>query len=83
MGKSGGAYRGNSSLQSWVMDIARNKVKDYYGIRLREAYPLEAAKENSGAKIAPPQVDDHVDKERARIKARRVLNDCPKDTTSF
>lgn len=36
------------------MDIARNKVKDYYRIHLREAYPLEAAKENSGAKIAPP-----------------------------
>lgn len=83
MGKSGGAYRGNSSLQSWLMGIARNKVKDYYRTHLREAYPLETAKENSGAKIAPPQVDDHLDKERARIKARRVLNDCPKDTASF
>lgn len=68
-----GAYRGNSSLQSWLMGIARNKVKDYYRAHLREPYPLETAKENSGAKTSPLQVDDHLDKERARIKARRVL----------
>lgn len=72
-----GAYRGNSSLQSWLMGIARNKVKDYYRANLRQPYPLETAKENSGAKIAPSQVDDHLDKERARIKARRVLNELP------
>lgn len=72
-----GAYRGNSSLQSWLMGRARNKMKDYYRAHLREPYPLVTAKENSGAKIAPPQVDDHLDKERARIKARRVLNELP------
>src|SRR5215472_9050230 len=72
-----GAYRGNSSLQSWLMGIARNKVKDYYRAHLREPYPLETAKENSGPKIASPQVDDHLDKERARIRARRVLNELP------
>ena len=48
-----GAYRGNSSLQSWLMGRARNKMKDYYRAHLREPYPLETAKENSGAKIAP------------------------------
>jgi len=72
-----GAYRGNSSLESWLMGVARNKVKDYYRAHLREPYPLETAKENSGAKTAPQQVDDHLDKERARIKARRVLNELP------
>jgi RNA polymerase sigma-70 factor, ECF subfamily len=72
-----GAYRGNSSLQSWLLGIARNKIKDYYRAHLREPGPLETAKEKSGAKIAPPQIDDHLDKERARIKARRVLNQLP------
>jgi len=48
------AYRGNSSLQSWLMGIARNKVRDYYRARLREPDLLETDKENSGAKIAPP-----------------------------
>src|SRR6266699_1157975 len=71
------AYRGNSSLQSWLMGIARNKVKDYYRARLREPDLLETDKENSGAQIAPPQIDDHLDKERARIKIRRVLNEFP------
>src|SRR5438034_8469489 len=45
------AYRGNSSLQSWLMGIARNKVKDYYRARLREPDLLETDKENSGAQI--------------------------------
>jgi len=72
-----GTYRGNSSLQSWLMGIARNKVKDYYRAHLREPGPLETAKDNSEAKIVPPQVDDYLDKERARIKARRVLNKLP------
>lgn len=71
------AYRGNSSLKSWLMGIARNKVKDYYRAHLREPDTLETAKEKSGAKIAPALIDDHLDKERARIKARRVLNELP------
>jgi len=71
------AYRGNSSLQSWLMGIARNKVRDYYRARLREPDLLETDKENSGAKIAPPQIDDHLDRERARTKTRRVLNELP------
>jgi len=73
-----GAYRGNSSLQSWLMGIARNKVRDYYRAHLREPDSLEAAKENSSVKIASPQVDDHLDMERARMKIRRVLNELPK-----
>jgi RNA polymerase sigma-70 factor, ECF subfamily len=71
------AYRGNSSLQSWLMGIARNKVKDYYRAHLREPDPLETVRENSGAKMVHAQIDDHLDKERARIKARRVLNELP------
>lgn len=69
------AYRGSSSLQSWLLGIARNKVRDYYRARLREPNLLETDKENSGAKIASPQIDDHLDKERARKKILRVLNE--------
>ena len=71
------AYRGSSSLQSWLLGIARNKVRDYYRARLREPNLLETDKENSGAKIASPQIDDHLDKERARNKIRKVLNELP------
>src|SRR5215467_6227160 len=72
-----GAYRGSSSVQSWLIGIARNKVRDYYRAHLREPDSLDTAQENSQAKIAPPHVDDHLDQERARIKIRRVLNELP------
>lgn len=71
-------YRRSSSLQSWLIGIARNKVKDYYRASLREPYPLvDTAKEGATAKIAPPGIDDYLDKELARIKIRRVLNELP------
>src|SRR5215467_11219736 len=72
-----GAYRGSSSLLSWLMGIARNKVRDYYRAHLREPDSLETTEENSGARIAHPQVDDHLDMERARTKIRKVLNELP------
>src|SRR5207249_9803414 len=68
------AYRGDSSLHSWLMGIARSKVKDYYRARLREPDLLETEKENSGAQIAPPQLDDHLHQEPRRILIRRVLS---------
>lgn len=72
-----GAYRGSSSLLSWLMGIARNKVRDYYRGCLREPQPLDAAIHNSKAEIASPQIDDHLDKERARKKIWQVLNKLP------
>src|SRR5215472_16350046 len=72
-----GAYRGSSSLQSWLMGIARNKVRDYYRAHLREPDSLETAKKSSTVGIAPPQVDDHLVMERARIKIRRVSTELP------
>jgi len=71
------AYRGSSSLQSWLMGIARNKVRDYYRAHLREPDPLESAKENSLAETPSRQIDDHLDMERARIKIRSVLKELP------
>src|SRR5215472_9015556 len=72
-----GAYRGSSSLQSWLIGIARNKVRDYYRAHFRETDSLETAKEDSKTKIVRPQIDDHLDKERARIKIQNVLNELP------
>jgi RNA polymerase sigma-70 factor, ECF subfamily len=71
------AYRGSSSLQSWLMGIARNKVKDYYRARLREPEPLEGAKENFTVEIVPPEIDERLDKEVARKKTWDVLNKLP------
>lgn len=71
------AYRGSASLQSWLMGIARNKVRDYYRAHLREPDHLETTNENSDAEIAPAQIDDYLDTERTRTKTRRVLNELP------
>ena len=35
------AFRGASSLRSWLLGIARHKVEDYYRLKLREALPIE------------------------------------------
>jgi RNA polymerase sigma-70 factor, ECF subfamily len=72
------AYRGNSSLRSWLMGIARNKVKDFYRARLREPERLETAKENSSAKIAPAEFEDRLEKEFARKKTWEILHKLPK-----
>lgn len=71
------AYRGSSSLQSWLIGIARNKVKDYYRARLREPEPLEKANENFTREIATPEIDERLDKEVARKKTREVVNKLP------
>src|SRR5262252_3591264 len=71
------AYRGSSSLQSWLLGIARNKIRDYYRARLREPEPLERAKEDSTAEIATPEIHERLDKEVARKKTWHVLNKLP------
>jgi RNA polymerase sigma-70 factor, ECF subfamily len=72
-----GDYRGSSSLESWLMGIERNKVRDFYRARLREPQSLEAGE--AGPKIAGPrpEFDDHLDKESARKKTWEVLNQLP------
>jgi len=72
-----GAYRGSSSLESWLMGIARNKVRDYYRARLRDPQPLEAAEARIEIKSPRPEFDDHLDKESARKKTWDVLNRLP------
>src|SRR6266480_3116251 len=66
-----GAYRGSASFESWLLGIARNKVRDYYRARLREPQTLEALEAvEAGTKIESPfpQFDTHLDKESARKK---------------
>lgn len=71
------AYRGDSSLRSWLMGIARNKVRDHYRARLREPETLGSLAESTYAKSTPPRLDDFLDKESIRKKIRDVLNTLP------
>ena len=70
-------YRGTSSLQSWLMGIARHKVEDYYRARLREPGPLETTGEKSSFETLSPNLDDLLDNELVRKKTWQVLARLP------
>src|SRR6266852_5784367 len=71
------AYRGRASLESWVMGIARNKVRDYYRARLREPQALDAIEAGIEIESSRPEFDEHLDRESARKKTWKVLNQLP------
>jgi RNA polymerase sigma-70 factor (ECF subfamily) len=68
-----GEYRGTSSLQSWLIGIARHKVEDYYRARLREPEPLEAAEQQPSIGTISRDLDAFLDSERLQKKTRQVL----------
>ncbi|HUE55469.1 MAG TPA: sigma-70 family RNA polymerase sigma factor [Candidatus Udaeobacter sp.] len=72
-----GAYRGSSSLESWLMGIARNKVPDYYRAHSREPQALEPVEPGIKIDSPHPEFDDHLDKESARKKTWEILKQLP------
>jgi RNA polymerase sigma-70 factor (ECF subfamily) len=72
-----GAYRGSSSLESWLIGIARNKVRDYYRARLREPQTLEAVETGIKIERLRPEFDDHLDQKSMRKKTWEVLSQLP------
>lgn len=70
------SFRGNSSLRSWLLGIARHKVEDYYRERLREPEALD----DDGYPEPPadsPLVDETIDRERLEVKTRDLLRQLP------
>lgn len=63
-------FRGESSLRSWILGVARHKVEDHYRARLREAADLPEGE-------VEPEYDDLLDRERLQEKTRRVLEALP------
>lgn len=70
-------YRGASSLEAWLLGIARHKVENYYRARLREPEPLEESEGEWPGTIFEAQFDAHLDRERFREKTHRVLTTLP------
>lgn len=60
-------FRGNSSLRSWVLGIARHKVEAYYRQQLREPEPLadDGDAGEPAADVLP--LDDLLDRERLEV----------------
>ena len=70
-------YRGASSLESWLVGIARHKVEDYYRARLREPEPLEATEQKPSFLTRNPDFDDVIDSELVRKRTWQVLARLP------
>jgi RNA polymerase sigma-70 factor, ECF subfamily len=71
-------FQAQSSLRTWLLGIARHKIEDVYRQRLRASMPLDDLNE---AGEEPPSdampVDERIDRTRARLKARRILEQMP------
>jgi len=66
--------KGNSSLGSWLLGIARHKVEDYYRRCLRQAdMPLEEDYSTS-ARANPQTLDEALDRQRAEKKTHLILS---------
>jgi RNA polymerase sigma-70 factor, ECF subfamily len=71
------AFRGQSSLKTWVLGIARHKIEDVYRRRLRAAVGLEALTADEEPPAPGPGVDVQMDDARRRDRTKRVMADLP------
>jgi len=70
-------FRGDASLRSWMLGIARHKVEDHYRSRLRE---VQIEDEDEAAREDPASSDDlenAIATGQARQMAREILTDLP------
>jgi len=72
-----GTYRGSSSLQTWLLGIARHKVESYYRALLRQADPLADENRETTEGAVQADFDERLDRERLRAKTLRVLANLP------
>jgi RNA polymerase sigma-70 factor (ECF subfamily) len=67
-------FRGQSSLRSWLIGIARHKIEDVYRQRLRVRETLDDGDASDTEPVAnTPTPDDQIDTARTRAKARQVI----------
>lgn len=78
--KSLKSFRGQSSLKSWLLAIARHKVEDHYRQRLREPEPITGDDGDPPPELAfEPRVDEKLDRRRMNDDVQRVLNSLPEN----
>jgi RNA polymerase sigma-70 factor, ECF subfamily len=69
-------YRGDSSLQSWILGITRHKVDDYYRRRIREEHISE--EENSAPEPAiAPMLEQQLDSAAQQERVQKTLSSLP------
>ena len=70
-------YRGDGSLQAWVMGIARHKVEDYYRQRLRAPEPLDDRDQDSTLPPVALEIHQFLEQDQLRNKTWQILAGLP------
>ena len=79
-------YRGDASLRSWVLGIARHKVEDYYRSRIRQAdaggVDMDGLKSNDVENVLPepamtPMFEQQLDSAIKQEKIQTILASLP------
>ena len=71
------SFRSESSLEAWLLGIARHKVEDHYRTHLRAPLSLQEEPEDSDEWSVIPDWDQKLDEERIRERTLRVLTGLP------
>jgi RNA polymerase sigma-70 factor, ECF subfamily len=69
-------FRGDASLRSWILGIARHKVDDFYRRRLRDSEITEE-NEPSAEPVMEPGLDRHLDAAAEQDRVERTLAQLP------
>lgn len=70
------AFRGASSLGSWIQGIARHKLEDHYRRRLRQHEQWDEEVQGEPEDESPP-LDDVLDRQRMTERMGEVLRELP------
>lgn len=71
------SFRNESSLEAWLLGIARHKVEDHYRVHLREPLSLDEGPEGADEWSVMPDWDQELDDERLRERTLQVLASLP------
>jgi RNA polymerase sigma-70 factor (ECF subfamily) len=72
-----GKFRGESSLRSWLLGIARHKVEDHYRKRLRELQFQDEDESASDEPASPHDLEETLARRQAGQRTREILSSLP------
>jgi RNA polymerase sigma-70 factor, ECF subfamily len=70
-------YRGDSTLQSWILGIARHKIDDYYRKRIREDAISEEEEDSAPEPAMAPNLEEQLDSAAQQEKVQQILSSLP------